>query len=68
MCITEFNEETYKKGIFEEGWEEGLEEGRREGALDTLLTLAKEKLLSIDEAAKRAGLTVADFQKQMNKI
>jgi hypothetical protein len=32
-CLTEFNEEAYKKGLLEEGRELGLEEGREMEAL-----------------------------------
>ena len=46
----------------EEGRQEGREEGREEGRLQTLSDLVKEGILTLAEAAKRAGLPVSDFK------
>ena len=50
--------------IREEGWAEGREEGRVEGALGMLVNLVKQGLLSPENAAKQANMTVAEFEKQ----
>ena len=43
---------------------EGRAEGREEGGMDMLAGLVKDKLISMTEASKRAGLTVAEFSKK----
>ena len=58
-----------EKGIIkgmEKGIEKGIEKGRKEGAIDILVSLVSDKILSIDEAAARANLSVADFKKYIN--
>jgi predicted HTH domain antitoxin len=40
------------------------EEGRAEGALKMLVNLVKQGLLSPENAAKQANMTVAEFEKQ----
>ncbi len=54
MCITEYNEEEVMDIRFEEGKEEGV--------LKTLIDLVKDGLISLAEAAKRANMTVAEFE------
>ena len=44
--------------------EEGRAEGRTEGALVMLVNLVKQGLLSPENAAKQANMTVAEFEKQ----
>ena len=46
----------------QEAREEGRQEGRQEGRLQTLSDLVKEGILTLAEAAKRAGLPVSDFK------
>ncbi|MBR1685616.1 MAG: hypothetical protein IJ708_10820 [Clostridia bacterium] len=61
------------KRIKNEGLEEGLLkgrvegriEGREEGIISTLISLVKDGILSIKDAAVRAGITEADFQEKM---
>ncbi len=43
------------------------EEGRKEGALHILCSLADEGILSIEEAAKRANMSAAEFQEKMTE-
>lgn len=50
-----------EKGI-EKGREEGREEGRAEGRIDTLVSLVKDGLLSLTDAAKRADLSIDEFK------
>jgi len=40
---------------------EGLKTGREEGTLATLARLVKDGILTVDEAAKRANMTSAEF-------
>ncbi|MBQ6610301.1 MAG: hypothetical protein IJH70_07690 [Oscillospiraceae bacterium] len=44
------------------------EEGRTEGALGMLVNLVKQGLLSPENAAKQANMTVAEFQKQAAQL
>lgn len=53
-----------QRGI-EKGIERGREEGRQEGKFNILISLVQDGLLSIEEAAKRVGMTVGDMQKCM---
>ncbi len=49
--------------IEERGIEKGIEKGIEQGKLTTLIALVQDGLLPLEEAAKRAELTVEDFQK-----
>ena len=48
--------------IFKEEMEEKKQEGRQEGFLEALSDLVKDGILSLTDAAKRAGLSPAEFQ------
>lgn len=52
-----------KEGI-SEGRTAGLAEGRREGILTTLTALVKDGILTVADAAKRAGMSDEDFRKK----
>lgn len=41
----------------------GVERGRLEGAVTTLVSLVKDGILSIEDAAKRANMSVEVFKK-----
>lgn len=43
------------------------EEGIKEGVLDTLISLVKDELLDINEAAKRANMPVEKFKEEIEK-
>ena len=69
-----FKEESKDKWIKEgrregkkEGRREGIKEGRKEGVINTLLMLVKDGIISVEDAAKRANLSVSTFQKYLNK-
>ena len=47
---------------------ESKNEGRNEGVLETLASLVKDGILPIAEAAKRAGLTPAEFQAKISDM
>ncbi len=53
-------EEGRVKGL-EEGRVKGLEEGRAEGQIQTLYSLVKDEILTLSDAAKRAGMTEKEF-------
>jgi len=50
-----------------EGRKEGKKEGIKEGAINILLTLVKDGIISIEEAAKRANISVSKFEKYLNE-
>ena len=54
------------EGIRNDGIEEGRAEGRAEGALTILVSLVKDGIITIADAAKRANMTVAEFESKMN--
>ena len=69
-----FKEESKDKWIKEgkkEGRRAGIKEGRKEGikegVINTLLILVKDGIISVEDAAKRANLSVSTFQKYLNK-
>lgn len=43
-----------------------IREGREEGAMEVLCDLVRDNLLSIEEAAKRAGMTIEEFENKIN--
>lgn len=47
----------------EKGRLEGIREGKLEGAVTTLASLVKDGILSIEDAAKRANMSVEMFKK-----
>ena len=58
MVLTEFNEEVYKKGIYDEGYSKGKDDGKAEGFSQGQSSLA--------EAVKKlcSGATVEDLIKE----
>lgn len=62
MCITEYDESRAFAEQREEGRAEGKAEGRAEGILELLSTLVKDGILTLVEAAKRADMTVTEFE------
>lgn len=67
MLLTEYNEaetmELFKEEGREEGRKEGRKEGHKEGVLITLWSMVIDKILTISEAAQRAGMTPDEFEK-----
>ena len=62
----DFDQEVLEKS--KSKWiKEGRREGRKEGAINTLLMLVKDGIISVEDAAKRANLSVSTFQKYLNK-
>ena len=74
MFMTEYDEKKVMAAERREGREEGLAEGivigkvegkaegRIEGILDTLIDLVKKGLLSVNNAATQAGMSVSEFE------
>ena len=66
MCITEYNEEKVRNQTLEEGKAmgkaEGRAEGKKEGILETLVSLVKDGILTLAEAAGRYNVTVPEFE------
>ena len=44
----------------------GIEKGRLEGTINTLISLVKDGILSLDEAATRAGMSAKNLEKYIN--
>ena len=78
MILTEFDEEAYRKGIYEEGHKEGLEQGIKQGIeqgieqglsqgrLDMLLSLVKDGSLTVENASAKLNVSVEEFEKLMS--
>ena len=47
-----------------EGIEKGIEKGRAEGILSTLVSLVKDNILSLGDAAKRANMSISEFEEK----
>lgn len=60
MC--EISEKWFREGEAV-GERKGEKKGERKGFLDALFGLVKDGILSITDAAKRADMNVADFEK-----
>ena len=46
---------------------EGRREGRKDGVINTLLMPVKDGIISVEDAAKRANISVSTFQKYLNE-
>ena len=53
------------KAAMREGMEKGIEEGIAKGVLSSLVSLVKDGLISVTEAAKRADMSEEDFKKYL---
>ena len=62
MCITEYNEERTLDQKLEEGIEIGEKKGLIKGTLKTLAELVKDGILPLTEAAKRADMSISEFE------
>lgn len=67
MLLTEFDEKAFREGIHEEGYDEGRKDGKLEGRNEVLIGLVQDKIITVEEAAKRAGLTEAEFEKFLSE-
>ena len=55
------------KDILRKGIKDGIEVGIKTGKIETLCDLVTDNLLSVEEAAKRADMTVEEFEKELHK-
>ena len=53
--------------VLEKSKNKWIKEGRKEGVINTLLTLVKDGIISVEDAAKRANISVSTFQKYLNE-
>ena len=72
MCITEYDEERTLNEIKEEwlaegmslGLSQGIKQGLSQGKLITLIELVEEGILTLVDAAGKAGMTVSEFEEK----
>ena len=63
--VLEYEAKTILRRGIAKGESRGIRKGIREGMMTTLFGLARDKLISIKDAALRAGMTEEEFQRQM---
>ena len=68
MLLEEYNETEVMELFKEEGRLEGREEGREEGEFNMLVNLAGKKMITIEQAAKEAGMSMDEFLQKMTLI
>ena len=56
------------EGIRNDGRLEGITEGIQKGMLRTLFELVRKKLLTVDQAAEEAKMTVQEFEKKTEEL
>ena len=59
--------EDFDQEVLEKSKNKWIKEGRKEGVINTLLMLVKDGIISVEDAAKRANISVSTFQKYLNK-
>ena len=64
MLLTEYNEAAAME-LFRE---DGIREGMQKGILQILTRLVKEDAISLEKAAKEAGMTTDEFAEEMHKV
>ena len=64
MCLFKFDKEKYEYTLRNEGKEEGI----KEGEFKTLINLVKDKILSLQQAAARIGMSVENFEKEAKTL
>ncbi len=62
MFLTEYNAEEAHSVWREEGVDEGIGIGEKRGMLKTLRDLVHDGVLSVGDAAERAGMSISDFE------
>lgn len=65
MLLTEYNEAEQMQLFKEDGRREGRAEGRAEGVIDTLISLVKDGILTIKDAAIRAGVSEETIEQKI---
>ena len=57
----------FKEDIDQEALEKSKNKWIKEGVINTLIMLVKDGIISVEDAAKRANLSVGTFQKYLNE-
>jgi predicted HTH domain antitoxin len=68
MCLFKFDKEKYENTIRLEGEKKGEKKGKKEGKIEALIGLVKDKIISLQEAASRMGMTVEKFEKEARNL
>ena len=55
------------EGVLEKGIQRGIQRGMEQGREITLVELVNDGTISLDEAAKKAGLTADEFREVMKR-
>ena len=67
MCnLSDLIEKEAREKALKEGHAKGRADGIEEGKITTLVGLVADKILSVDEAAKHAGVAKKDFLKYLH--
>lgn len=67
MSIFEYDREKHMKTLYEEAYEDGEEAGYIKGEIHTLISLVKDHILTKEDAAVRANMSLAEFQNELLK-
>ena len=59
--------EDFDQEVLEKSKNKWIKERRKEGVINTLLMLVKDGMISVEDAAKRANISVSTFQKYLNE-
>ena len=54
----------YKDGL-KEGRREGIEKGMQQGKIELMISMVRDKIISINDAAKRLGMSESEILKLM---
>ena len=46
----------------------GIKKGRKEGSIETLIYLVKDGILTLQQAAKRMGMSLENFEKEAKNL
>ena len=65
--LYEIFKEDFDQEVLEKSKNKWIKEGRKEGVINTLLMLVKDGIISVEDAAKRANISVSTFQKYLNE-
>ena len=63
----EGREDGYNSGR-EDGYNSGRADGREEGQLQSLISLAEKRYITIEQAAEEAGMSVEEFLEKMKLV
>ena len=68
MCLFKFDKEKYENTIRLEGERKGEKRGEKKGKIEALIGLVKDKIISLQDAASRMGMTVEKFEKEARNL